>query len=133
MNQVIASIVKVQISDGIILADLLAGDIELSVLMIDSVNPPSWLKTGNQVVAVFKESEVSLAKNLSGSISLRNRFAGKVTSVNRGKLMSVVTVECKLFTIQSAITSRSVDALNLSPGDEVVALVKANEISLLQK
>jgi molybdopterin-binding protein len=37
------------------------------------------------------------------------------------------------YQIQSAITTRSVDMLDLKIDDEVTAMIKANEITLMQK
>ena len=133
MNRIEVEIKQVQSSDGIILADLDAQGCSLMVMMIEATDLPVWLKTGNRVFAVFKESEVSIAKNLTGIISLRNRFPCKVMKIERGKLMSAILLQYKHFQLCSAITTRSVDALELNIGDEVLALIKANEISLMQK
>jgi molybdate transport system regulatory protein len=88
---------------------------------------------GKAVDLVFKETEVSLAKNLQGQISFRNRMKCQVLKVDRGELLSMITLQFKGFTIVSAITTRSVNSLQLEPGDEVDALVKANEVSLMKK
>jgi molybdopterin-binding protein len=57
----------------------------------------------------------------------------KVQHIERGALLSKITLLFQHFTIASAITTRSVDSLQLSVGEEIEALVKANEISLMQK
>lgn len=133
MNRIEAKVQHVYSSDGIILVDMVAGICPLSAMLIEASGLPAWLKPENPIYVVFKESEVSLAKNLSGIISLRNRFPCRVTSIEQGKLLSVVSLQFNDYTLRSAITSRSVDALGLKPGDEVLALVKANELTLMQK
>jgi molybdate transport system regulatory protein len=133
MNRIEVEIKQVHSSDGIILADLEAHSCSLIALMIEATDLPVWLKAGNRVFAVFKESEVSIAKNLKGIISLRNRFPCIVVKIERGKLMSIVLLQYEHIQLSSAITTRSVDALELNIGDEVLALIKANEISLMQK
>jgi molybdopterin-binding protein len=56
-----------------------------------------------------------------------------VQQIERGELLSKVSLQFQKYTITSAITTRSVDSLNLKIGDEVEALVKANEVSLMKK
>jgi molybdopterin-binding protein len=133
MNRIEALVQHVNSSDGIILVDLEAENCPLSALLVEASALPAWLKTGNRIYVIFKESEVSLAKNLYGMISLRSRFPCKVISIEKGKLLSVIKLQFNGYTLQSAITSRSVVALDLKIGDEVMALVKANELTLMQK
>ncbi len=56
-----------------------------------------------------------------------------VQQIERGDLLSKVVLQFHQHTITSAITTRSVDLLELKNGDKVEALVKANEISLMRK
>lgn len=64
------------------------------------------------------------------AINARNQFRGKVKEVIRGDVVSEVDVETPWGVVTSVITTRSVDDLQLKPGSEVVALVKATEVSL---
>ena len=102
-----------------------------SAMLIDSASKPEWLEIGKTINLVFKETEVSLAKDLQGKISMRNRLQSKVISIERGELLSKVNLQFGNYFIASAITTRSVDSLELQVGDEVTALIKANEISLM--
>jgi len=106
---------------------------EFSAMLIESANHPAWLHTGNTVNLVFKETEVSLAKGLTGNISLRNRMMCFVQNIERGELLSKITLTFKQYTIASAITTRALDSLQISIGDEIEALIKSNEVSLMQK
>jgi molybdate transport system regulatory protein len=64
------------------------------------------------------------------AINVRNQFKGKVKQVIRGDVVSEVDVETPWGIVTSVITTRSVDDLALKPGTDVVALVKATEVSL---
>ena len=64
------------------------------------------------------------------AINVRNQFKGKVKAVIRGDVVSEVDVETPWGIVTSVITTRSVDDLQLKPGTDVVALVKATEVSL---
>lgn len=133
MNRIEVIIKQVMNSGGIIMVDMEAAGLTLTALLIDTPVNPGWLKQGTLIYAVFKETEVSIAKDFSGKISLRNRIPCRVNHIERGELMSIIHLihnDCQL---QSAITTRSVDMLDLKKGDEVTAMIKANEITLMQK
>ena len=120
-------------SGGIIMVDLEAAGLAMTALLIDAPVNPGWLKQGNQIYAVFKETEVSVAKDFSGKISLRNKLPCTVEKIERGELLSIIHLAFNDYKMQSAITTRSVDMLELQPGDDVTAMIKANEITLMQK
>ena len=116
----------------ILLVDINVDGQGFSAMLIESAMIPEWIRTGKQVNLVFKETEVSLAKNLSGLISMRNRIKCTVEHIERGELLSKISLRFQKYTLTSAITTRSVDMLDLKIGDEVEALVKANEVSLMK-
>ncbi len=132
MNKLPAIITAIQQSGTILLVDAEVDGQGFSALLIESINRPEWLDVGKAVVLVFKETEVSLAKELQGKISMRNRMKCKVLKVDKGEILSMITLQFNHFTIVSAITTRSVNSLQLEIGDEVDALVKANEVSLMK-
>ncbi|MEI7596183.1 MAG: TOBE domain-containing protein [Bacteroidota bacterium] len=131
MNTLIGTITQIQQSNAILLVDIDVDEHCFSALLIESTTQLEWLSVGNKVKLIFKETEVSLAKNLSGLISLRNRLQCKVLTVQRGELLSKITLKFKNYTVVSAITTRSVDALQICVGDDIDALIKSNEISLM--
>lgn len=133
MNKLPGKISKVQQSGAILLVDVDVDGHGFSALLIESATHPEWLQAGNTIDLVFKETEVTLAKNLSGVISMRNRMKCTVQRIERGELLSKVILKFSGHVITSAITTRSVDSLRLEIGEEVEALVKANEVSLMRK
>jgi molybdate transport system regulatory protein len=133
MNKLPGKISRIQQSGAILLVDVDVNGHGFSALLIESATQPEWLHEGNMVDVVFKETEVSLAKNLSGIISLRNRMKCTVQHIEHGELLSTINLQFQDFKIISAITTRSANALQLAIGDEVEALVKANEVALMKK
>lgn len=133
MNKLSGTISRIQQSEAILLVDVQVNDQAFSALMIESVQRPEWLQAGYPVNLVFKETEVSLAKNLSGTISTRNRIKCNIIQMIRGELLTAVTLQYLDHILVSAITTRAADNLQLQIGDEVEALVKANEISLVKR
>ena len=133
MNRLTGIITQIQQSGAIMLVDIAVDGHGFSALLIESATHPQWLQTGNTIDLVFKETEVTLAKVLAGVISTRNRMKCKVERIDRGELLSKITLKFQNNTITSALTTRAVDALRLMIGEEVEALVKANEVSLMRK
>jgi molybdopterin-binding protein len=64
------------------------------------------------------------------AINVRNQFKGKVKAIIEGSVVSEVDVETPAGIVTSVITTRSVKDLGLVIGSEVVALVKATEVSI---
>lgn len=64
------------------------------------------------------------------SINSRNQFRGKVREIIEGPVVSEVDVETPFGLVTSVITTRSVKELALKPGVEVLAVVKATEVSI---
>jgi molybdopterin-binding protein len=62
------------------------------------------------------------------SISARNQLKGKVTEIILGDVMAHVTIRVGQNLIDSVITRKSADELNLKKGDAVIAVVKATEV-----
>ena len=133
MNKLTGTIINIQQSGAILLVDAEVDGHRFSSILIESASQPDWLFQGNSINLVFKETEVALAKNLSGVISMRNRMKCSIQQIEKGELLSKIDLKFGDYTITSAITTRSVDSLELKVGDTVEALVKANEVSLMKK
>ena len=63
-------------------------------------------------------------------INVRNQFKGTVKEIVEDKVVSEVVVETPHGLVTSVVTTRSVRELQLEVGSEVLALVKATEISI---
>jgi molybdate transport system regulatory protein len=132
VNRLSGVIAFVESTDDLSLVDVeVDGDL-FTAILVETPESAAWRKNGHKVAVLFKETEVSLAKNLSGRISLRNRMAARVESIRKGKLLSEVRLDYRGHAEVSVITTRSVERLELAPGDEVEGLVKANEVTLLE-
>ena len=65
------------------------------------------------------------------AINVRNQFRGKVKEIVEGPVVSEIDVETASgLIVTSVITTRSVKELKLGIGREVIALVKATEVSI---
>jgi len=105
------------------------GDV-FSSIVLETPASASYLKQGGNVTLLFKETEVSIGKNLIGLISLRNRFRATIKHLEISDILTKVFLDYKAKGIVSIISTRSARKLALTAGDEVEWLVKTNEVSL---
>lgn len=131
MNRLPATITAVEVHGSIALVEAAVGEQRFTATLLGAGDEVAAWNAGMTVTLLFKETEVSLAKNLSGAISMRNRIPATVTAIERGKLLTKVTLACGRHAIASVITTRSSHALDLAVGDAVEALVKANEMAVV--
>lgn len=130
MNKLLGKIVNITSSGNISLVEAKVGDVLLSAMILGNSTNTNFLKVGNPIQLLFKESEVSIAKNFEGEISLRNRLKGPILKIKKGEVFSEITFDFNGNTMVSLITTRSVDRLVLSVGDEVTGFIKSNEVIL---
>lgn len=130
MNKLKGQIIAIDHNSHISLVDVAVGNDVFSATLLETPDTADYLQVGNEVMLLFKETEVSLAKNLTGLISLRNRIPATVRGIERGAILSAVALEYRGLPLISVITTRGVERLQLRVGDEVEALVKANEMVL---
>jgi molybdate transport system regulatory protein len=130
MNRLRGKVVHVQSDGHVSLVDVAVGADTFAAILLENPDSTPYLAVGNQVYVLFKETEVSLAKGLSGQLSLRNRMSATVRRVRRGVILSEVELDYQGQRVTSVVTTRSIDRLALREGDAVEALVKANEVTL---
>lgn len=132
MNTLRGLITGIEFNDHVSLVDVDVSGDSFTATLLETPEDAPYLKVGNTVDVLFKETEVSLAKNLSGLISLRNRVATTVKLVRSGVILSEVVLDYRGQTISSIITTRSIRRLEIKLGDQIEAMVKANEVSLME-
>jgi molybdopterin-binding protein len=62
--------------------------------------------------------------------SIRNELPGTVKKIISDKVLSEVVIETGIGEIASVITTSSVEQMGLKIGDEVLALIKATNVSV---
>ncbi len=131
MNKLSGTIEKIENEDDLTLIYIQVYDDKFTSIIIDN-SEISELKPGNKVNIVFKETEVSIGKNLSGGLSIRNRMKAKVKNLLKGKILTKILLDYQGNEIVSLITTNAANELNLNIGDQVEGLVKTNEISIMK-
>ena len=87
------------------------------------------LEPGKKAYAVIKATEVMVGLGTHLPLSARNQFPGKVRSVEKGAVNSIVRMEVLGgLTISATISNNAVEELQLAPGLEALAVVKATSV-----
>ena len=131
MNTLPGHIAAIEIHGSIAIIDVAVGGNFFTATLLGNAEQLVAWKIGQPARLLFKETEVALAKNLTGQISMRNRMPGTVIALEVGQVLTRVVFEMQGVHINSVITSRSARGLQIALGDAVEGLVKSNEMSVL--
>ena len=63
-------------------------------------------------------------------ISARNALKGKVKQVKPGAINTEVIIDCGGYELVSVITKESAEKLEITPGKEVYAIIKASNVMI---
>ena len=130
MNILKGNISEIQSFEGISLVKVKSHDFIFSSIVLDTPDSADYLKESQAVKIIFKETEVIISKDLNPKISVQNQIPCIVKSVKKGIILSQINLLADQQNIQSIITSNACEQLNLKENDNVIALIKTNEVSL---
>ena len=133
MNKLPGKITKILSSESISLVEVKTEIGNISSVIVETPKTAKYLKIGQEIYVLFKETEVSIGKNLSGMISMRNKIPCIIEKIDKGNILSRCVLKSNNIEIISVITSQSVECMDLKIGDRVIALIKTNEVSLLER
>ncbi|REG90760.1 TOBE domain-containing protein [Flavobacterium aquicola] len=130
MNTLLGNITEITTEGSLSLVKIQVQQTVFTSIVIDTPETASYLKTGNTIKLLFKETEVILAKKITGIISLQNKIDCTVDSFEKGALLCKIVLNFETAKITSVITRNAFDQLEIQENDEITAMIKTNEISL---
>jgi len=135
MSHLKASIEKIECVDSLNIVTFLCAGQKLQMV---SLELPEEVQPGVQVKLACKPTAVALAKptvdveSFCSMLSYSNQLKVQIVAINRGKLLSSIVLKLGVFLLESMTSTDAVERLDLQKGDEVIALIKANELSILE-
>ncbi|MBT4573110.1 MAG: TOBE domain-containing protein [Campylobacteraceae bacterium] len=129
MSKIIARVVGIESIDNLNIVSFDFLGQELSMMSLD-LNEN--IRIGVDVELIVKASSVAIAKDFSGDISYSNQIKSTILDVDNGKLLSSIKLQKDDVILESIITVKSSKKMNLKKDDEVIAFIKANELSILK-
>lgn len=130
MNVLKGNINSVQTSGRLSIVTLDLDGILMKSIIIENPDTVSYLKIGNPIKIMFKETEVVIGKGNEMLLSLENQIEGTITKIVKGELLSTISLDTKVGKIKATLTSESADKLQLTQGETVTSMVKTTEIML---
>ncbi|MCH7535436.1 MAG: TOBE domain-containing protein [Bacteroidetes bacterium] len=131
MNSFNGHINDVKVSGSLSLVTIgITEDVTLKTIVVETPETAEYLQKGKAIKVLFKETEVIIGIDTNLKVSLQNRIAGTVTAIEKGSLLSKVTMQSEIGEIAAIISTNAVEKLELKENTSVVALVKLNEIML---
>jgi len=133
MSQLIATVKNIESVDNLNIVTFMCNDETLKMMSLDLNDT---IQIGKRVVLVCKPTSVALAnptmdhKVFSEMLSYANQIKVQISSMSVGKLLSSLKLNFGDFVLESIITTASLKRMNLNENDEVLALIKANELSI---
>jgi len=90
------------------------------------------LHVGSEVTLGVKATNISLAKEITGLLSISNRLEVTIERLDMGTLLCSIKFKFEEQIWESIITRNSALRMDLKAGDKITALVKSSELSIVE-
>ena len=127
MSQFVATIKKINSIDNLNIVEF---DFHGLTLKMMSLDLNADVQVGKKVKLSVKPTNISIAKNLIGEISLSNQIVATIENLENGQLLSSVSLKVHNTLLESIITVDSLKRMNLQIGEVVTILIKASNLSI---
>ena len=122
-----AKIVQISSKDGVSFFELECLNLGINLYML-ALNEASKFALNDEVSLNFKSSDVILSRLRLEASSLENELKCEVADINRGEILSIVSLKCEQLCFEAIISDHALKGLNLAVGDQVFAYVKSTSI-----
>ena len=120
-----AKISAIEQNDGVSVFEFSAENLSLKMLSMESLQN---LKIGDEVLLSFKSSDVFVATSPLLNCSVSNEIKARILDIQKGQITSSLHLNAGEFEFESIVTVASLKRLNLAPGDQIYAYVKATSL-----
>ena len=127
MSQLVATIKKINSIDNLNIVEF---DFHGLTLKMMSLDLNADVQVSKKVKLSVKPTNISIAKNLIGEISLSNQIVATIENLENGQLLSSISLKVHNTILESIITVDSSKRMNLQIGESVTILIKASNLSI---
>jgi len=120
-----AKISAIEQNDGVSVFEFSAENLSLKMLSLENLQN---LKIGDEVRLNFKSSDVFVATSRILNCSVSNEIKAQISDIEQGQITSSLHLNAGKFEFESIISTASLKRLNLAPGDQIYAYVKATSL-----
>lgn len=129
MNKIVATISQINTIDNLNIVEF---EFNTHTLKMMSLDLDETIQVGHKVVLTVKPTHIAVGKNLQGELSYSNQMEAVIEHIEEGELLSVVHAKLFGVELQSIITSKSVQRMQLQKADAITLLIKASDLSILE-
>ncbi|MCJ7765898.1 MAG: TOBE domain-containing protein [Thiovulaceae bacterium] len=129
MNHINAMITDIKSVDAITIVSFEAGHQPMKMM---SLELKETLVVGSKVILGAKATNIALAKEANPMLSISNQLDVTIERIDMGALLCSVKFDFDGHLLESIITRDSALRMQLAVGDEIVALIKSSELSILE-
>ena len=122
-----AKIIKISSKDGVSFFELECLNLGTNLYML-ALNEASKFALNDEVSLNFKSSDVVLSRLRLEASSLENELKCEVAGINRGEILSIISLKCEQLCFEAIISDHALKGLNLAVGEQVFAYVKSTSI-----
>lgn len=127
MSTLVAKIIDIKNVDNLNIVKFDFFNQPLSMMSLELSNN---IQIGSIVLLKTKATSIAIAKNFSGELSYSNKLNSKIIDIQNGELLTTIKLQTNDTVLESIITKDSSIRMDLEVGNDVLALIKANEISI---
>lgn len=120
-----AKISAIEQTGGVSVFEFSAENLSLKMLSLENLQN---LKIGDEVRLGFKSSDVFVATSPLLNCSVSNEIKAQISDIEQGQITSSLHLNAGKFEFESIISTSSLKRLNLAPGDQIYAYVKATSL-----
>lgn len=133
MNTLEGKILTIKSSENLSEVSItLNNGIVFNIFLVETQSSASYLKIDENVKLLFKETEVIISKDINVESSVQNKLEAEIIGIEKGIILSEIKLKTGVGIIKSLISTSVLEILNFKETQEVIILVKANEIMLSQ-
>ncbi|WP_299247040.1 tobe domain protein [uncultured Aquimarina sp.] len=131
MNVFSGHISDIQVNESLSMVSVRINEhVTLKTIVVETPETASYLKIENTVEVLFKETEVIISKEDALSISIQNKIAATIKGVKKGVLLSRLMLKSEIGDIIAIIATEVLNKMMLVENQEVIAMIKVNEIMI---
>ena len=119
------SVVEIQTHKNLHIVNFQVGKQTLCMM---SLELPDNLHLNSKVQLYVKPTHISIGKDVIGEISFASQLQVKVKEIQKGTLVSSVTLVFDEYEFEAIVSTKFIKKISI--GDEVVAFIKASELSI---
>ena len=129
MNYINAKVENIQSLDTLNLVNFSTNTQKIQMI---SLELNKKVQIGASVVLAVKATNISLAKDIHSVLSISNNLHVEIIDINFGELLCSVKLKLEDNILESIILKESALKMDLKIGENIIALIAENEISIME-